>query len=73
MGEEGVRHPVDEVISGKDIQALRVKEEDLTKVMGVKLTYVVHAEGTLHLVLDSQLPILEVFKTSKFLSLHWLN
>ena len=32
MGEERRRHPVDEVITGEDIHALRVKEEDLTKV-----------------------------------------
>ena len=34
MREERARHPVDKVITGKDIQALRIKEEDLTKVKG---------------------------------------
>lgn len=34
VGEDRKRHPVDEVITGEDIQALRVKEEDLRKVKG---------------------------------------
>ena len=32
VGEERKHHPVDEVITGEDVQALRVREEDLRKV-----------------------------------------
>ena len=40
--------PVDKVITGKDIQALMVKEEDLAKVMGQKNggQWMIHADST---------------------------